>query len=195
MNKVSFATVLVSLTFFGFGQEVKAQGFQVAPDLEKVRPYKHKRTVYIEDNSPFVVDRRRPKEAPTQYLIQVPNLPESSPKTVIIKASPERQGGFITSDGTPPPAGFRSNMNSLHRPSGLPETKSGGVPVQSSKKYVKGKMKKGPGLLIKPKSQEKALRYKDDYKPSGISKGYHAKVKTKVKGKRVKKFERGSMLN
>lgn len=191
---MALATPVLVLTTLGLAcPEAQAEGgiYVDTSKLEKVKPFQARRKIYVLDETPEIIDHRRPKAGPNLLRINIPAVPQGQATITDVNLPALSNGGGNGGGGSAvidtnqlPQSGFESNMGSLERRNNLPGTKMGVM----QNKSVTGQMKPAANaarkpLRIRPNPSDSAspvtLKYKD---PGSASGGVQSSSNTKVTG-------------
>lgn len=198
MNRLSLATLIASSFVVQSAPAAFANGFSVKKDeLEKVEFYKARRKVDILEEGPIINDRRTAPAASKIYQINLPPLATPSPTItqINVPGTPQGQGLIYVDSGTPPPAGFESNMRSLQSRDGLPGTKMGVMRNHSVNGHMKAPAKPDNGLKIKPANSAPQRVFKYTNMDSGSITGSTGNSsKTRVTGTIKSPIKKGDLL-
>lgn len=147
------------------------QGAQASPQIvsrngkpiEQVEFYTHRRKVYIEDNTPDVIDVRRPRQQEDEYVIQVPPMQGATPGKKIL-LTPQSNGLS--------PSGFGSNIpkGGFAKPSLNPVRMGGLSPLDNPNQMLAKTPPRGVGLA----GSSKEMRSSTAARPVGASQADYA---------------------
>lgn len=192
---MALATPLLVLTTLGLAcPEAQAEGgiYVDTSKLEKVKPFQARRKIYVLDETPEIIDHRRPKAGPNLLRINIPAVPQGQATITDVNLPALSNGGgngggggsVVIDTNQLPQSVFESNMGSLERRNNLPGTKMGVMRNNS----VTGQMKPAANAARKPlrirpnpsaSSPPVTLKYKD---PGSADGGVQSSSNTKVTG-------------
>ncbi|MBI1271045.1 hypothetical protein GC174_11495 [bacterium] len=195
VSTMAFATPLLVLAFAC--PQAQAQGgiYVDTSKLEKVKPFQGRRKIYVLDETPEIIDHRRPKEGPNLLRINIPAVPQGQGTVTDVNLPSLSNGGGNGGGGSVvidtnqlPQSGFESNMGSLERRNNLPGTKMGVMQNKSVTGHMKPpangdqrplRIRPNPTSTASASSMPVTLKYKD---PGSANGGAESSSRTKVTG-------------